>query len=145
VYNTRRPIFGDTRVRRALAYAFDFDWMNKNLFFGTYTRTRSFFSNSELASRGLPGPDELKLLEPFRGKIPDEVFTREYQPPDGSNQREAAREALGSSGRQGEVGGPSSSTPRPGEAMSRDPSPIPLGRIAPAKSLERLSITARAR
>jgi microcin C transport system substrate-binding protein len=97
VYNTRRPVFQDSRVRRALAYAFDFEWTNKNLFYGAYTRTKSYFSNSELASTGLPGPDELQVLEPFRGQVPDEVFTKEYQPPasDGSgNIREGAREAL---------------------------------------------------
>ncbi|MFB0991831.1 MAG: ABC transporter substrate-binding protein, partial [Rhodospirillales bacterium] len=81
VYNTRRAIFKDKAVRQALAYAFDFEWSNKNLFYGQYTRTRSYFDNSELAATGLPGPDELALLEPFRGKIPDEVFTTEYNPP----------------------------------------------------------------
>ena len=97
VYNIRRPVFQDRRVRRAIAHAFDFEWANKNLFYGAYTRTKSYFSNSELASRGLPGPDELKVLEPFRGKVLEEVFTREYQPPvtDGSgNIREGAHEAL---------------------------------------------------
>ena len=81
VYNTRRTIFKDKAVRQALAYAFDFEWSNKNLFYGQYTRTRSYFDNSELAATGLPGPDELALLEPYRGKIPDEVFTTEYNPP----------------------------------------------------------------
>ncbi len=97
VYNTRRPIFQDARVRRGLAHAFDFEWSNKNLFYGAYTRTKSFFSNSELASSGVPGAEEVKVLEPFRGKIPDEVFTREYDPPvtDGSGSiREGVREAL---------------------------------------------------
>ncbi len=97
VMNMRRPLFQDRRVREAMAYAFDFEWSNKNLFHGAYTRTRSYFDNSELAARGLPGPEELKLLEPLRGKIPDEVFTKEYNPPktDGSgNWRENQRVAL---------------------------------------------------
>ena len=81
VFNTRRPFFKDPRVRQALGLAFDFEWTNKNLFFGAYTRTESYFSNSELASRGLPGAEELKILEPFRGRIPEEVFTTAYQPP----------------------------------------------------------------
>lgn len=82
VYNTRRGLFSDPRVREALAYAFDFEWTNKNLFYGAYTRTRSYFSNSELAARGLPSPGELKVLEPFRGKVPEAVFTTAYEPPD---------------------------------------------------------------
>ncbi|HEX6267829.1 MAG TPA: extracellular solute-binding protein [Burkholderiales bacterium] len=84
--NTRRAIFSDPRVRQALALAFDFEWSNRNLFFGQYTRTGSYFDNSELASEGLPSEEERKLLEPWRGKITDEVFTREYRPPstDGS-------------------------------------------------------------
>src|SRR5262245_20453793 len=81
VYNPRRPLFRDPRVRQALAYAFDFEWTNAHLFYGAYTRTRSYFSNSELASRGLPGPDELAVLAPFRGRVPEDVFTKEYQPP----------------------------------------------------------------
>ncbi len=97
VYNTRRLIFADPRVRQALGYAFDFEWTNKTLFYGAYTRTKSYFSNSELASRGQPGPDELKVLEPFRGKVPAEVFTKAYEPPatDGSgNIRENLKAAL---------------------------------------------------
>ena len=85
-FNLRRDMFKDPKVREALAYAFDFEWSNKNLFYGQYTRTRSFFENSELAATGLPSEAELKLLEPYRGQIPDEVFTKEYNPPksDGS-------------------------------------------------------------
>ena len=81
VYNTRRPMFRDPRVRAALAAAFDFEWSNAHLFYGAYTRTRSYFSNSELASRGLPGEAERAVLAPFRARVPDEVFTREYRPP----------------------------------------------------------------
>jgi microcin C transport system substrate-binding protein len=86
VFNTRRLLFKDRRVREALAFAFDFEWTNRNLFYGQYTRTKSYFSNSELASKGLPGPEELEILERYRGEIPEEVFSREYQPPrsDGS-------------------------------------------------------------
>jgi microcin C transport system substrate-binding protein len=97
IFNTRRDLFRDPRVRRALALAFDFEWSNKNLFYGQYTRTESFFSNSELASAGLPGPGELKILEPLRGQIPDRVFTEAYKPPasDGSgNIRRNLRQAL---------------------------------------------------
>jgi microcin C transport system substrate-binding protein len=85
-FNLRRDKFRDPRVREALGYAFDFEWSNKQLFYGQYTRTRSFFENSELAATGLPSPAELALLEPWRGKVPDEVFTTAYQPPktDGS-------------------------------------------------------------
>ena len=85
-FNIRRPKFRDRSVRQALTYAMDFAWSNKHLFYGQYTQTRSYFSNSELAATGLPSADELKLLEPWRGKIPDEVFTTEYNPPatDGS-------------------------------------------------------------
>lgn len=81
VFNTRRPVFADPRVRAALTAAFDFEWSNVHLFYGAYTRTRSYFSNSELASRGLPSAAELVVLDPFRGRVPDEVSTREYQPP----------------------------------------------------------------
>jgi len=81
VFNTRRDMFKDKNVRKALAYAFDFEWSNKALFYGQYVRTRSFFDNSELAATGLPSAKELKILEPLRGRIPDEVFTTEYNPP----------------------------------------------------------------
>ena len=97
-FNLRRTKFRDIRVREAIGLAFDFNWSNRNLFYGQYSRTTSFFSNSELAADGPPGPAEKALLEPFRGKIPDAVFTRGFVPPetDGSgnirrNLRRAAR------------------------------------------------------
>jgi microcin C transport system substrate-binding protein len=79
--NTRREPFKDKRVREALDLAFDFEWSNKNLFFNLYTRTQSFFENSDMKATGLPGPEELKLLEPYRDKLPPEVFGKPYSPP----------------------------------------------------------------
>jgi microcin C transport system substrate-binding protein len=96
-FNLRRPLFQDPRVREALGYAFDFEWSNKNLFYGAYTRTRSYFDNSELAATGVPQGEELKILEKYRGQIPERVFTAEYDPPkyDGSgNIRDGLRAAL---------------------------------------------------
>ena len=86
VMNTRREQFADPRVREALTLAFDFEWTNRNLFNGQYTRTGSYFSNSDLAARGKPQGEELAVLEPFRGKVPDSVFGDAYTPPvtDGS-------------------------------------------------------------
>ena len=86
VYNTRRALFQDPRVREALAYAFDFERANKTLFYGQYTRTRSYFENSELAAHGLPDEAESALLNPFKDQLPPRVFTESYQPPrtDGS-------------------------------------------------------------
>jgi len=86
VYNLRRPLFQDPRVRRALNYAFDFEWSNKTLFYGQYKRTKSFFENSDLASSGLPKGDELALLDKYRDKLPKEVFDTVYTNPktDGS-------------------------------------------------------------
>ena len=75
VFNTRRPIFRQRQVRRALAMAMDFEWSNRNLFYGQYTALDSYFDNSELAASGRPSPAELKLLEPLRADLPPEVFT----------------------------------------------------------------------
>jgi microcin C transport system substrate-binding protein len=87
VFNSRSAIFEDVRVRKALAYAFDFEWSNQNLFYNQYVRSRSYFDNSELAATGLPGPDELKFLEPLKAQLPAEVFTTAYEPPAGGGPR----------------------------------------------------------
>jgi len=81
VMNQRRELFADRRVRLALAQAFDFEWTNEHLFYGMYQRTKSYFENSELASRGLPTPEELELLEPHREDLWPEVFEKAYEPP----------------------------------------------------------------
>jgi len=79
--NTRRDKFKDPRVREALGLAFDFEWSNKKLFFGLYDRTHSFFQNSDMMAVGPPSAEELKLLEPFRDRLPQEVFGKPYLPP----------------------------------------------------------------
>ncbi len=90
-FNTRREQFSDRRIRDALGLLFDFEWTNTNIMFGSYVRTASFFENSEMKAVGAPSPEELKLLEPFRGKVPDEVFGEPVPPPkaDGSGQDRA--------------------------------------------------------
>lgn len=95
-YNTRRTLFSDPLVREALSYAFDFEWANRTLFNDAYTRTESFFSNSELASQGLPSQGELALLTPFKDQLDPRVFSQAYVPPttDGSgNARQNLRQA----------------------------------------------------
>jgi len=98
VMNTRREVFKDVRVRQALALMFDFEWANANLFHGAYTRTASYFSNSSLASSGLPQGAELALLERHRASLPAAVFTTPFTLPvtDGSGNpnRDVLRQAL---------------------------------------------------
>ena len=86
--NLRRAKFQDVRVRKALNLAFDFEWANANLFYGQYTRSRSFFNNSEMEAKGLPSPEELALLEPLKEQLPAEVFTTEYANPVSNNSTE---------------------------------------------------------
>jgi microcin C transport system substrate-binding protein len=95
--NTRRKVFADPLVRHALGLVYDFEWANKILFYGSYTRTDSYFDNSDLASSGIPQGDELKLLEPFRQELPPELFTEKFTLPvtDGSgDNREQSIQAL---------------------------------------------------
>jgi microcin C transport system substrate-binding protein len=95
--NIRRPVFSDPRVRKALGYAFDYEWTNHNLMYDSYKRTSSYFENSDLEAVGVPTPAELALLEPFRDRLPREVFEAPFQPPvsDGSGQdRNLLRKAV---------------------------------------------------
>jgi microcin C transport system substrate-binding protein len=84
--NSRRDIFSNPRVREALSYAYDHEWINKVLYDNAYTRTDSYFDNSPLASSGLPSKEELELLNPWKDQLPEEIFTKTYKPPisDGS-------------------------------------------------------------
>jgi microcin C transport system substrate-binding protein len=153
VFNTRREKFRDPRVRRAIGYLFDFEWTNKNLLYGAYKRTKSYWENSDLAARGLPQGEELALLEPYRGRVPDAVFTTEYQPPvyDGSgNIRDGMREALqlfkaaGWSVKGGKLLNDATGQPFTFEFLSDEPRMEPV--VLPfLKNLERIGISAQLR
>jgi microcin C transport system substrate-binding protein len=153
VFNTRRAKFADPRLRRALGYAFDYEWTNKNLFNGAYTRTESYFSNSELASSGLPDDAELALLEPLRGQIPDTVFSEVYKTPktDGSGNARGnllrALKLLGEAGwtiADGRLISPADG--RPLEIEFLIVSPLFERIIAPLiKNLEKLGVTSKIR
>jgi len=155
VFNTRRPFFRDPLVREALSLVFDFEWSNQNLFHDAYTRTRSYFSNSELASTGLPSPAELELLTPHQEFLPERVFTQEYQPAltDGSgNIREQMRAALDLLAKAGWEISPKDRKLRHttgGEAMEFEillnDSVFERVCLPYARNLERLGITARVR
>ncbi|SDZ59493.1 extracellular solute-binding protein [Pseudomonas sp. NFIX28] len=86
VFNLQKPMFQDRRVRQALAMLWDFEWSNRQMMRDMYIRQQSFFSNSALAARALPDAEELKILEPLRGQVPDEVFSKVFEAPktDGS-------------------------------------------------------------
>jgi microcin C transport system substrate-binding protein len=153
VFNIQRPFFKDRLVRMALNYALDFEWMNKNLFYNQYTRTRSYFQNTKYEAKGLPGKEELKILEPLRGKIPEEVFTQEYKPPvtDGTGnirpQLQAALELLKKAGwevRDQKLVNVNTGEPMVFELLMYSPSmervAIPL-----QKNLERLGISMNVR
>ncbi|MFH1806589.1 MAG: extracellular solute-binding protein [Pseudomonadota bacterium] len=97
VLNNRNPLFADRRVRRALQYGMDFEWLNRAMFYGAYKRTDSYFVNSELAATGLPEGEELIILDQYRDQLPPELFTEPYHLPnyDAQNgRREALRESM---------------------------------------------------
>ena len=93
IFNLRRQFFQDARTRQAFNLAMDFHWMNKNLFYGQYERTESFFDRSELAAKNLPLRREMKLLSPFRDRLPKALFERPYRNPTGADMRKRLREA----------------------------------------------------
>lgn len=147
VFNLRRDKFADPKLREALTYTFDFEWANKNFFFGEYSRAQSFFQNSDFAARGEPTAAELKLLEPLRAQLPARVFGPAYQPPvsDGSgtdrNTLRRARELLTEAGYSVKEGKlvDKAGKPLEIEMLLVDPA---FERIAAAwgKSLERVGI-----
>src|SRR6478672_4690095 len=152
-FNTRRDKFKDPRVRRAFNFAFDFEEMNKQIFFGQYTRIKSYFDGTELASSGLPQGQELEILEPLRDKVPPEVFTTEYTNPVGGspeNVRANLREAMRLVKEAGyEVRNQKLVNAKSGEALSleiltEDPS-IERIILFYKPSLERLGITVNVR
>ena len=147
-FNTRLPKFQDRRVREAFAYAFDFEWLNKNQFYGLYERMASYFENSELAARGLPSAAELALLEPHRGAIPEEVFTTPFVPPatdgSGNNRRNlrAARTLLADAGwitRDGALVNEATGEPMTVEFLYFEPTFERIYAVF-ARSLERLGV-----
>lgn len=85
LYNTRRPQFQDVRVRQAIALAMDFEWMNRQLFYGAYSRIRGYFTASDYEAKGLPGDDEMALLGPLRSQLKPEVFTQPVPLPPNTN------------------------------------------------------------
>ncbi|MEX0603871.1 extracellular solute-binding protein [Marinobacter sp.] len=104
IFNTRKDKFSHPKVREAIGHAFDFDWANRNLFYGQYRRTTSYFENSELASSGLPEGEELEILEPLRDQLPPAVFDQVYAPPsttEDNSLRDNLRRAVGLFGEAG--------------------------------------------
>lgn len=96
MFNLRNRAFSDPALREAINYAYDFEWTNKNLFYNSYTRSNSYFANSELSATGLPSAKELALLKPLAQHIPERVFTQAYTNPqtNGSgNNRENLKKA----------------------------------------------------
>lgn len=153
VYNLRQDKFKDPALREALSYAFDFEWLNKNIFYDQYKRTNSFFYNSVMAAKGEPAGKELKILEEYRGKVPDRVFGPAYQPPvtNGSGRDrkplQAAKAILKKAGweiQSGKLIDPKTGKPLEIEFLAYDPNSLRI--TGPfIKNLEKLGVTATTR
>jgi microcin C transport system substrate-binding protein len=152
-FNTRREKFKDPRLRLAFNYAYDFEEMNKQIFFGQYKRITSYFEGTELACSGLPAGQELDILEKVRDKIPPEVFTKPYTNPVGgsrenirSNLREAVRllKEAGYEVRNQKLVDARTGEPLSIEMLSEDPS-VERVILFYKPSLERLGITVNVR
>ena len=152
-FNTRREKFKDPRLRLAFNYAYDFEEMNKQIFFGQYKRITSYFEGTELACSGLPAGQELDILEKVRDKIPPEVFTKPYTNPVGgsrenirSNLREAVRllKEAGYEVRNQKLADARTGEPLSIEMLSEDPS-VERVILFYKPSLERLGITVNVR
>ena len=150
--NTRREAFKDPRVREAIGLCFDFEWTNKNVMFSSYKRVVSYFQNTALAASGVPSAEELKLLEPWRGKVPDEVFGEPYSPPptDGSgsdrNLLKRANELLLAAGCKREGGVLKLPSGKPLAIEFLDSSNIFQPHVAPfQQNLKKLGIEANSR
>ncbi len=149
--NARRAIFRDRTVRRALAHAFDFDWVNRTLLHGAYLRTESVFDNSELAADGIPEGLELEVLEPYRDQLPEELFQLPYRPPVAdkglrANLMEASRllESAGWEVLNGALRQSPDGPPMAFEILLVDPSLEKIG-LAIARNLARLGVDVRIR
>ncbi len=152
-YNLRKEKFQDAALREALNYAFDFEWLNKNIFYNQYKRTNSFYYNSVMAASGEPGPEELKILEPFKDQLPPRVFGPAFTNPvtDGSGRnRKSLRQAkkilkdAGWNVKDGKLINPKSGKPLEIEFLMYDQNSLRI--VGPfIKSLEKLGVTATTR
>ena len=153
VFNLRRAKFKNPALREALTYAFDFEWLNKNIFYNQYKRTNSFFYNSIMAAKGEPSAEELKILEPYRDQIPARVFGPAYAPPvtDGSGRDRkglrAAKSILEKAGfliNSGKLIDPKSKQPVTIEFLIYDQNSLRI--LGPfIKNLKKLGVTASSR
>ena len=153
LFNLRLDKYSDSRVRRALAYTFDFEWLNANLFYGAYERTKSYFQGSDMQAVGVPEGRELEILEPFRDQLPESVFTEPFDLPvtDGSgNIRRELRQALvmfreaGWEVKDGVMTNTATGEPFAMEIIIRQPSVEKIA-LAWKKGLERVGIDLKVR